>query len=194
MDFNLEYLPNMIYITYKQKSSVKKILDSNLEYISKSGVVCSFIVNKNDFALNVRNIKDPSKTYENFLPFKQQQHQQVICNNYNPLFNNYPMNNKANCNSSMGMLSLLNNNVLGSIDPSLFSQSQAQYLQNQKQQQNQQQNFSNLGNNPKPLNNHGGNSLENNKLAPLNQMSPSRLNTNSASGGLNSSSFNYFQK
>jgi hypothetical protein len=98
VDFNLEFLPNMIYVTYKQKSSVKKIIDAGvLEFINKSGVNCRFIASKLEYSLYVRNLKDSNKTYENFLARRQQQN--LICQNqvqpqgqnqFNP-FNTVPL-------------------------------------------------------------------------------------------------------
>ena len=114
VDFNLEFLPNMIYITYKNKKSVQKIIETpTIEYINKSGITCTFTVNLNDFPLFVRNIKDPNQTYENFLPRRQQ----VMVNaTYNPLLNNYSKHGGG----PTGMFSLLNNNLVGSIDPSVI--------------------------------------------------------------------------
>lgn len=83
VDFNLEFLPNMIYITYKQKSSVKKIIEAGvLEFINKSGLNCRFIASKFEYSLYVRNMKDSTKTYENFLPRRQQQN--ILCQSQVP--------------------------------------------------------------------------------------------------------------
>ena len=172
VDFNLEFLPNMIYITYKQKSSVKKLIDCNgsIEYINNNGVTCRFNASKNDFAIYVRNIKDPNKTYENFIPRRQQ----MKVNTYNPLVGNMQQN-KHN-----GMFSLLNTNLIGSLgndilpNHSLMGQMN-QSLNTQMNSQMTNSHESGGGHSNLPL----SSSLQNSGLG--------------SSSGLNNS-FNYFQK
>lgn len=120
VDFNLEFLPNMIYITYKQKSSVKKLTEAGiLEYINKSSVTCRFIAAKNDFPIYVRNLKDSNKTYENFIPRRPLNN--MICN---PTFNPF---NSLNSNGP-GIRSLLNGSLISTLDQNLLGQNQLSQL------------------------------------------------------------------
>lgn len=86
VDFNLEFFPNMIYITYRMPSETKYLLSSSpLEYVSQCGIACKLIVTRNDSSIYVRSLKDSSKPiFENFVPRHKQISMPSSSNIFNP--------------------------------------------------------------------------------------------------------------
>lgn len=87
IDFNMEFFPNMIYVTYLKSTVFKSFFEKNegLDYISKTlGKTIKLNVLRNESPILVRNLKDPCKSVtENFGPVK------VATNKtYNPFFAN----------------------------------------------------------------------------------------------------------
>lgn len=101
VDFNLEYYPNMIYITYSLPTSVKNLTTlANVEYFMINQTTIKFSVIKNETAIYVRNLKNNKiSNYENFFPKNKIIN---VAKNVNNLNNNQISNIAAlnNCSSN----------------------------------------------------------------------------------------------
>lgn len=126
VDFNLEFFPNMIYITYRMPSETKYLLlSSPLEYVSQCGIACKLIVTRNDSSIYVRSLKDSSKPiFENFVPRHKQISIPTTNNIYNPFISQSSSTQQLSSNNCYPIIpNLLGSHIVDSIDQNTTNRS-----------------------------------------------------------------------
>lgn len=118
VDFNLEFFPNMIYITYRMPSETKYLLSSSpLEYVSQCGIACKLIVTRNDSSIYVRSLKDSSKSiFDNFVPRHKQISMPPSNNTFNPFISQSSTQQLSSNNCYPIIPNLLSSHTVETID------------------------------------------------------------------------------